>query len=81
MVAGIGLIVLALVFRGFAPGLTMPLAVVGVVALLGSYALVVIRPRGAGGAPGQQKRWRGQLIDTEPDADESWWTRIRRGRR
>ena len=71
MIAGVALLVLAMIFRAFVPGLMAPLIWAGLGLFILAYLLFLIKPS----RPRYEKRWRGQAIE---DESESSWDRIRR---
>ena len=71
MIAGIALLILAMIFRALVPGLMAPLIWAGLGLFVLAYLFFLIKPS----QPRYEKRWRGQSIEEEP---ESPWDRIRR---
>ena len=70
MLAGVLLLLSALIVGSAAPGGLVPLlGWGGLILLIVGYAMFFIRPQPV------EKRWRGQPID---DRGQSWWDRLRR---
>ena len=69
MLGSLVLLLLALIFRASMPGMVAPIAWAAVVLFILGYALFFINPHAS-----NEKRWRGQLIETVP----SWWERFLR---
>ena len=70
MLAGVVLLLSALIVGSAAPGSLVPLlGWGGLILLIVGYAMFFIRPQQV------EKRWRGQPID---DRGQSWWDRLRR---
>ena len=69
MLGSLVLLLLALLFRASMPGMVAPIAWAAVVLFILGYALFFINPHAS-----NEKRWRGQLIETVP----SWWERFLR---
>ena len=61
MLGSLGLILIAFLFRASMPGLVAPIAWVGLVVFILGYALFFINPSGS-----YEKRWRGQVIESQP---------------
>ena len=68
MLIGVSLLVLALVFSRFIPGLGGPLALAGLLLFIVAYAMFFVKPSTI------EKRWRGQSLDE----NSSWWNRFRK---
>ncbi len=89
MLGGVVLIAAGFVLRVADTALAVPIVILGIVVLLGGYALVVVRsapptPGKTGRPPGGTGRfWRGRPIDTAPegntDPEDNWWARQKRG--
>gem|GEM_PF-1817153 len=89
MIAGVVLIGVGFALRGTDVGYEVPVTLAGIVVLLVGYALAVVRPTaGRSGSPGRPpgappsgpstgKTWRGRSVD--PDPEDNWWTRQKRG--
>jgi len=85
MIAGVVLIGVGFALRGADAGFAVPVTLAGIVVLLVGYALAVVRPMAghsgppSGPPPGRPtgKTWRGRSVD--PDPEDSWWTRQKRG--
>ena len=69
MLIAVGLLLSALIFGSFVPGLVGVLAWSGLILLIVGYAMFFIRRKGP------EKRWRGRRVD---DGEDSWWERLRR---
>ena len=69
MLFAVSLILAALVFRFFVPGLVAPFGFAGLLLFIVGYGMVFVQPRGV------EKRWRGQPLDTPR---ESWLDKLRR---
>lgn len=79
MLAGVGLVIAALIVRIADSGLSVPIGVVGIVVLVAGYALAVIRPASAappksGNSGTTGKTWRGRPIDGDTE-DRDFWNR------
>ena len=91
MLGGVVLIAAGFALRVADTALAVPIVILGIVVLLGGYALVVVRPvsptPGKTGRPpgGTGRSWRGRPIDTDPegntDPEDNWWARQKRGPR
>lgn len=74
MLTAVSLLMAALVLRMFMPAVVVPLALAGLILFLVAYGMFFVNPR-----KGQQKKWRGQLIE-EPSQNPltAMWERLRR---
>jgi hypothetical protein len=85
MLAGMAMLLIALLFRGLLGPLAGPMLIAGLLLAAGAFLLSAFgggRHRTVGGRSTVQKRWRGQVIDySEPsttDRLKDWFRRRRR---
>ena len=76
LITGIALVFLALLFMAILPMLAAPAAWVGIGLFIVAYVLLFVKPRRT-----VDKRWRGQIIedDPEPNALLRFWRWVSRG--